>query len=273
MVLRTDRCNGCYNCVIACKDEYVGNDHLPFSVAQPDTGHFWMRIVEQERGQFRHVVKVHFTPIPCLQCREAPCLESAADSGSVYALNSGVLIIDPVKARGRRELVESCPFGAIYWNEDRNVAQKCTLCTHLTEKGMLPRCVESCPTDAIVFGDLDDVHNEVSKLIASEETETLRPELGIDTAVRYTGLPGAFVAGSVVRGDTDECAAGAKVILSDGSVQRTSTTDSFGDFEVDGLSSAVAYRLSLELAGYSPKALEVNLKGDMYLGDIILERC
>jgi len=41
-----ERCTGCYSCFLACKDEYVGNDYLPSSAAQPASGHTWLRIEE-----------------------------------------------------------------------------------------------------------------------------------------------------------------------------------------------------------------------------------
>ena len=45
-----NRCNGCYNCQIACKDEHCGNDWSPIAKPQPDTGSFWCRVEERERG-------------------------------------------------------------------------------------------------------------------------------------------------------------------------------------------------------------------------------
>lgn len=271
MVIRTDRCNGCYDCVIACKDEYVGNEYPPYSLAQPDTGQFWMRMNERERGQYPYRVMVSYTPVLCMNCKDAPCVKTSAD-GAVYTRSDGIVMVDPVKSKGRREIVESCPYGVIYWNEEQDIAQKCTFCVHRVEKGMVPRCVESCPTDAIVFGDLDDQNSEVSRLVAGGTTETFRPELGLDTGVRYTDLPKTFVAGSVLFADSGECAADARVTLSDGSVTRVTKTDNFGDFEVDKLVAGRTYAVKIERPGYSPSTLTVKLGGDTYLGDIALKK-
>ena len=276
MIIKTDRCNGCYNCVIACKDEYVGNDFLPFSVAQPDNGHFWMNMVERERGRYPHAVKVHHTPTPCMGCKDAPCVIAAKDAGvedAVYRrAEDGIVIIDPVKAKGRKEIVDSCPYGVIYWNEEKNVAQKCTYCAHLIGSGMLPRCVESCPTDALVFGDLDNPESEVSKLVASGETETLHPELAIDTATRYTSLPKTLVSGSVVLGDTNECGSDASVTITSGSESTTVKSDNFGDFDIYGLSPGKSYSLKIERPGYSSNTVEIKLENDTCLGDITLKK-
>lgn len=276
MIIRTDRCNGCYNCVIACKDEYVGNDFLPFSIAQPDTGHHWMNMVERERCQFPHAVKVHHTPTPCMGCKDAPCVKAAKDSGvedAVYRRSEdGIIIIDPVKAKGHKEIVDSCPYGVIYWNEEKNVAQKCTYCVHLLGNNMLPRCVESCPTDAMIFGDLENPESEVSKFVASGKTEILRQELGIDTATRYTALPKTLVSGSVVLGDTDECGSDAKITLTDGSESTTAKSDNFGDFEIEGLNPGKTYTIKIERSGYSSNTVVVKLENDTYLGNITLKK-
>ena len=271
MVVNLDRCNGCYNCLVACKDEHVGNAYPPYSAPQPNTGQFWMAIKERERGQYPYAVKVSFTPTPCMGCRDAPCVKASAD-GAVYARPDGVVVIDPAKAKGQKQLVDSCPYGAIFWNQELEVAQKCTFCLQRVEKGTVPRCVESCPTDAIAFGDMDDPNSEVAKLVASGRAETLSPELGIDTAVRYIDLPKAMIAGSVYLTDVDECAAGAQVTLTEGSDVRKATANAYGDFEFDRLLPGKTYALKIERQGYSAFSQSVAIQGDTFLGDIGLKK-
>jgi len=203
MVIDLARCNGCYNCFIACKDEYCGNDHSPYSASQPITGHFWMKIIERERGVFPKV-KVAYIPAPCMHCKNARCIEMSND-GAVYQRSDGIVIIDPDKASGKREIVDTCLYGAIYWNERKNIPQKCTFCAHLLDKGWKePRCVEACPTGALVFGDLDDPESDVSKLMASGKAEAMHPEFGLKEKVTYIGLPKSFVAGTVILGNKDD---------------------------------------------------------------------
>jgi Fe-S-cluster-containing dehydrogenase component len=62
-----EKCTGCYSCFLACKDEYVGNDYLPVTAAQPPAGHKWLRIEEVEYGAGSKV-KVDYIPILCQQC-------------------------------------------------------------------------------------------------------------------------------------------------------------------------------------------------------------
>ena len=133
------RCNGCFNCQIACKDEHVDNDWSPYAKPQPDMGHFWMRVNEVERGVVPKV-KVSYIPKLCLQCENPPC-EKAARDGAVYRRKDGIVIIHPEKSKGQREILESCPYGCIFWNGELDIPQKCTFCAHLLDQGWKePRC-------------------------------------------------------------------------------------------------------------------------------------
>src|SRR3989304_1112943 len=155
MVLNLDRCIGCYNCQVACKDEHVGNDFPPIARSQPTYGHFWIGIREVERVLSPSHIRVTYIPIPCQQCGDAPCVR-AATNGAIYRRSDGIVIIDPAKAAGQKQLVESCPYGVIFWNEKENLAQKCTFCAHLLDDGWSqPRCVQTCPARCMSFGDLD----------------------------------------------------------------------------------------------------------------------
>jgi Fe-S-cluster-containing dehydrogenase component len=270
IVVDVTRCNGCYNCFLACRDEYCGNDYPPYSLAQPMTGQFWMRIIERERGKYPKV-KVAYTAVPCMHCDDAPCV-SASKNGAVYRRPDGIVIIDPVKAKGQKEILSSCPYRVIYWNEEKDIPQKCTLCAHLLDQGWKePRCVEACPTGALTFGDLDDPKSEVSKLLASGKTEVLHPEYGLKEKVTYIGLPKRFVAGTVIFGDTDECAENVNVALTGkGEKKQVAKTNNFGDFEFEGLPENKEYTVKIEHPGY--KSAECNVKTliDVYIGEIIL---
>src|SRR3989337_2915698 len=101
MVIDVDRCVDCYNCTLACRDEHAGNDHLPVSAAQPATGGSWVKLQVLERGSFPKV-KVSHTPMLCLHCAQAPCVQ--AGEGAVYRRPDGIVIIDPVKTAGRGDL-------------------------------------------------------------------------------------------------------------------------------------------------------------------------
>jgi Fe-S-cluster-containing dehydrogenase component len=271
MVIDITRCNGCYNCFLACRDEYCGNDYPPYSLSQPYAGHFWMKIIERERGKFPKV-KVAYTPLPCLHCDDALCVKVAPD-GAIYRRPDGIVIIDPEKAKGHKELVSACPYRVIYWNEEKQLPQKCTMCAHLLDNGYKePRCVEACPTGALVFGDLDDPQSEVARLAASGKTEVLNPEYGMKEKVVYIGLPKKFVAGTVVFGDTDECAEGVTVTLTGEDGAQTVKTDNYGDFEFEGLPDNKGYAVAFEYPGYGAQTFNVRTTIDIYLGDVVLQK-
>jgi Fe-S-cluster-containing dehydrogenase component len=82
MVIDINKCNGCYNCFLSCKDEYSGNDYPPFSLALPETAKPWMVVKEVERGKCPKV-KVDYVPIPCQQCSHPACIEKSPE-GTVY---------------------------------------------------------------------------------------------------------------------------------------------------------------------------------------------
>lgn len=259
------KCNGCFNCQIACKDEHVDNEWPPYTKAQPDTGQFWMHVVEVERGQYPKV-KIAYIAKPCMQCQDPGCLK-AARGGAVYKREDEIVIIDPEKSKGQKEIVEACPYGSIYWNEKLDIPQKCTFCAHLLDQGWKePRCVESCPTGALSFGEYD----ELKKTIINEQVEMMHPEFGTKPNVQYIGLPKRFVAGTVLFGDKNECAKNATVKLVGDEEEKTAMTDNYGDFEFEGLPADASYVVKVEYPKYKAQEFRVNTKMDVYLGEIIL---
>ena len=111
LVIDIDKCNGCYNCQISCKDEHVGNDWSPIAKPQPDTGQFWNKVTDYVRGSVPKV-KMSYLHSICQHCDAAPCIESCSVK-AIYKRDDGIVIIDPEKCRGQRSCVEACPYGAI----------------------------------------------------------------------------------------------------------------------------------------------------------------
>jgi Fe-S-cluster-containing dehydrogenase component len=270
MVIDINRCCGCYNCFLACRDEYTECEYPGYSAAQPREGQFWMKVIEKERGKFPKV-KVNYIPVPCMQCDRPYCLKVAEDS-AVYRRKDGIVMIDPVKAKGQKQIADACPYRVITWNEALQLPQKCTFCAHLLDKGEKePRCVEACPTEALVFGNLDDPKSKVAKLLASGNTEAMHPDFAMKEKVTYIGLPKKFVAGTVVSGDKDECVEGAMVTLTGGGKTATTQTNFFGDFEFEGLAENKSYTVKIEAPGYTTRSVRVKTHNDIYLGEIVLK--
>jgi Fe-S-cluster-containing dehydrogenase component len=174
---------------------------------------------------------------------------------------------------GQKQIVGACPYHVIFWNEEKQLPQKCTFCVQRLEEGKVPKCVQVCPSDALVFGDLDDPKSDVSKIVASKKTEVLNPGRRTRPRVYYVGLPKLFIAGSVVFGDMDECAEGVSVIMTNQSAGKSkkTLTNNFGDFEFDGLGLG-KYSLKFECKGYKAKTVNVDLKTDKHLGVVKLTK-
>ena len=271
ILIDVSKCSGCHNCFLACRDEYFENDYPAYSAAQPLEGQFWMQIKEIERGSYPQP-KLSYIPTPCMHCESAPCMAAAKD-GAVYRRDDGIVLIDPEKAKGQEAIAAACPYGVIFWNADAQLAQKCTMCAHRLDQGeKMPRCVESCPTGALVFGDLDDPKSEIAKLAADAGVEELHPEYKAEPLVKYIGLPKRFVAGEVVMADNPgECARGVAVTLSGGGINLETKTDLFGDFEFEGLAKNETYSLGVGADGYVGKQVELSTLKDVNLGEIVLE--
>jgi tetrathionate reductase subunit B len=266
LVIDYNKCNGCYNCQIACKDEHVGNDWTPIAKPQPDTGHFWMKVTDIVQGTVPKV-RVRYMHDMCQHCEEAPCIP-ACKSKAIYKRDDGIVIIDPEKCTGTRNCIDACPYKVIYFNSDLNISQKCTMCAHLLDKGWKePRCVDACPTGALRFGEEKDLKELIDK------AEILHPEYNAKPRVYYINLPNKyFVAGAVYDPEEDECLEGATVTLkgSKGKKVAALKTDNFGDFWFERMEPGT-YSLKIEKVGYLPRNIDsIDASKDINVGDIEL---
>lgn len=257
------RCNGCFNCQIACKDEHVDNDWGEIAAPQPETGHFWAKMEQRTHGQVPKV-KLEYRLELCHHCENAACEKAGGDC--VYTRPDGLVIIDPAKAKGHRELVEACPYGRIYYNEDLDLPQKCTGCAHLIDAGELPRCVAMCPTGALRYVDVDEDAPAFEGSTYPDAYGDCQP------TVAYRNVPGLFIAGDVWDRDANEIIEGATITLSNQSGQTWVTkSDDLGDFWFHDL-DAGSYTLMVEAAGYAnPKPREIALQASVNVGDFPME--
>jgi Fe-S-cluster-containing dehydrogenase component len=273
LIIDLAKCHDCNDCFLSCKDEYWENDFPPYSAAQPRHGHRWINIMRKERGQYPQV-DVAYLPIPCMHCDDAPCIK-AAKKDALYKREDGIVVMDPEKAKGQKNLVESCPYGVIYWNEEKSLPQKCTFCVHLLEDGWkAPRCVQACPTGAMSVVYAED--SEMEKIKKSESLEVYQPQYKAKPRVYYKNLyryTRCFVAGSVALQDIDECAEGAEITLRQGAkkVVDKTVTNNYGDFKIDNLEEKSGkYVLDVAYKGYEKKTVEVDVKTSVNLGTIFL---
>ena len=172
MVFDLKACIGCNACVVACKQE----NSLPDGV-------FFTRTLSHEYGEYPNVKRVYI-PTMCNQCEDAPC-EKVCPSGATYTRDDGIVMVDGEKCIGCSSCAVACPYdmrtmldqnlfedGLFGTGEltpfetqgyDRwiaGTAAKCDFCSQRVDQGMDPACVYTCPTNARIFGDLDDANSE-----------------------------------------------------------------------------------------------------------------
>ncbi len=166
------KCIGCHACTVACKAE---ND-VP-------VGSFRTWVQYTEKGRFPEVRR-HFTVLRCNHCDAAPCV-TICPVGALDKRPDAIVDLDRDTCIGCRACMQACPYDALYFAEDKGVAEKCHYCAHRVEVGLAPACVVVCPEEAIVSGDTSDPESPISRLIASQPTTRRRLDKETDPRVWY----------------------------------------------------------------------------------------
>lgn len=196
MVIDLKRCVGCYACVLACKSE----NGTP-------KGIFYTRVLDKEEGTFPNVKKT-YVPVLCNHCKNAAC-ERVCPTGATSKRADGIVLVDQNVCVGCRACYVACPYNNRYFlpkgvlgegyypggltpfeevkykELQEGVVTKCTLCVHRIDEGLEPACVNTCPSDARVFGDLDDPNSKVSRLLRQRKGVQPLPECDTDPSVYY----------------------------------------------------------------------------------------
>jgi formate dehydrogenase iron-sulfur subunit len=95
----------------------------------------------------------------CKHCSSAACLE-VCPTGSIVRTEFDSVYVQPDVCNGCGMCVVACPFGVIDRREDDGRAWKCTLCYDRQREGDTPACAKACPTESIMFGDLDELKDK-----------------------------------------------------------------------------------------------------------------
>ena len=199
MVIDLKRCYGCYGCVTACK----GTNHTPPNV-------FWSRLLKGESGKYPNAIR-QALPILCFHCEDPGCVK-VCPTGATFADEDGVVVVDKDICVGCKYCLMGCPYGARYTVEDYEsyfpdglpmtdlekhakatfeersgigVATKCEFCGPRRKEGLEPKCTETCPANARIFGDLDDPTSEITILVRQSRGFVLKPEQGTEPKVYY----------------------------------------------------------------------------------------
>jgi Fe-S-cluster-containing dehydrogenase component len=277
LIIDVAECTNCQLCALAAMDEYVGNDWPGVAAPMPRHGHHWVNILQKERGQVNGqspMIDIAYVPTMCNHCDNAPCMK-ADKGGAISKRADGIVIIDPVKAKGRKELVDACPYGHIWWNDELQLPQAWPFDAHLLDQGwQQTRGQQSCPTGAMRAIKVED--EAMAKMARDEGLEVMKPEIGSKPRVYYRNLwrySKCFIGGSVsaeANGVVD-CVEGATVrLLRGGAPVAEATTDNYGDFKFDRLDEGSG-RYTVEIAGHGRKrTVEAELGDSVNLGEIRL---
>ncbi|MBI2303454.1 MAG: 4Fe-4S dicluster domain-containing protein [Chloroflexi bacterium] len=217
MVVDVDRCTGCQACVVACQVENNAplSSEESFQRRRPMQ---WIRIERYWEGEYPHI-KARFLPLLCQQCGNAPC-EPVCPVYATYHNREGLNVQIYPRCIGTRFCANNCPYNARFFNwvehqwppvmanylnphvtvRPRGIMEKCTFCIHrlhraqrqakgegrvLRDGEVQPACVQTCPTNALVFGNLKDPNSRVSSMVQDERHYRLLEELGTEPSVVY----------------------------------------------------------------------------------------
>ena len=218
MSVDLDRCTGCGACVVACQAEnnlpIVGEDHF-----RERREIKWLRIERYWEGEYPNV-KLKFLPMLCQQCDQAPC-ETPCPVAATYHNHDGLNTQIYNRCIGTRTCAVYCPYEVRYFNwftytwdepleqqlnpdvtvREKGVMEKCTFCIQrirlakdtakdddrrrVRDGEITPACVQTCPTEAMVFGNLNDPDSRISKMVKDERSYHVLEELNTSPSIVY----------------------------------------------------------------------------------------
>ncbi len=201
MGVQIDKCIGCGKCVEACKTEndvprqpyyfrtwverYIIYDDGEVSVDSPNGGMDGFPPVENGKT----ILRTFFVPKLCNHCENPPCVQ-VCPVGATFKSEDGVVLVDEDYCIGCRYCIQACPYGARFLDPRSKAADKCTFCYHRITKGMLPACVEICPTQARIFGELGKLSTPLNRMMRQSHIQVLKAHMNTEPKVFYSDLDG-----------------------------------------------------------------------------------
>ncbi len=209
MAIDANKCIGCGLCAEACKRE----NHVPegpffrtwierYIITKPKPGSGEARgetIVDSPNGGMQgfpepsvppsDIQHSFFVPKLCNLCERSPCTQ-VCPVGATFDAPDGAVLIDPTYCIGCGFCIQACPYGCRFLSPVTKTAEKCTLCYHRITRGLRPACVEVCPTQARIFGDLMNPRPDdpIQSFYRDNRVQTLKPHLGTGPRVFYAGI-------------------------------------------------------------------------------------
>lgn len=217
MVIDLDKCTGCGDCIAACKLE---NNVAIVDPEEANDGRvmFWIEMVTIYEGEFPNI-KIKRFPKPCFHCDNPPCTK-VCPVHATYKNEEGLVGQIYHRCIGCRYCMVACPYTVKVFNwyepewsaerrkcfnpdvslRDKGVVEKCSFCAHrlikvkeevdiegrdIQDGDYMPACADSCPADAIYFGDLENKESKVYSLARSSRAKKEMENLGTEPKVIY----------------------------------------------------------------------------------------
>jgi len=171
-IIDNRKCIGCHACTTACKSEH----QIPVGVNRT-----WVKQVE--KGEFPNTRRL-FSVMRCNHCTDAPCVE-ICPTESLFFRKDGIVDFDKDRCIGCKSCMQACPYDALYIDPETSTAAKCNYCAHRIDVGLEPACVNVCPEEAIISGDMDNPTSKISELLAQQSVKARKVEKGTQPNLFY----------------------------------------------------------------------------------------
>jgi Fe-S-cluster-containing dehydrogenase component len=133
-------CWGCRTCEVACKQEYGASGGINLISV-----HESVPMISGDRAEFQFQVNL------CRHCDDPPCADACPEE-AIVKRDDGIVVMDDDICTGCQACIADCHYDAITFDNDKDIAQKCNLCHHRVDRGLIPACADNvCPAHCIEF--------------------------------------------------------------------------------------------------------------------------